>query len=102
MDMHQAGDTPDWTQIPPKARNFWQQIAADTQGFGTPGNALSVLGFTLVVAGLWVVVARSLWEGTFLVGIGRLADLGGGVIAQHTVTQSPVARRLCPGLYKQG
>src|SRR6266446_5236311 len=102
MDMHQAGESPDWTKVPPRNRNFWQQIAADTQGVGTPGNALSVLGFSLVVAGLLVVASRSLWEGTFLVGLGRIADLVDGVIAQRTGTKSPLGRLLDAGLDKAG
>ena len=102
MDMHQAGDKPDWAMIPPNKRNFWQQFAADTQGFGTPGNALSVIGFMCVLCGLWIVVTRSLWEGTILISIGRIADLVDGMIAHRTGTKSPFGRLLDASLDKAG
>ncbi len=102
MDMHQAENTPDWSKVPAKKRNIWQHMAADTQGIGTPGNVLSVIGFCLLVAGLWVVITRSLWEGTALVSAGRLADVIDGMIADRTGTKSPLGRALDAALDKTG
>jgi phosphatidylglycerophosphate synthase len=102
LDLHQAGEAPDWAAVPAAQRNIWQQLAADTQGVGTPGNALSIAGFCLVLAGLWLVATRSLWEGTTMVSIGRLADVADGVIAERTGTKSPLGRLLDAVLDKIG
>ena len=102
MDLHRASKVPDWEVIPPHKRNVWQHMAADTYGVGTPGNFLSVSGFLCVLAGLWIVVAGSLFAGTVLVSVGRLADIADGIIAHRTGTKSPLGRLLDASLDKTG
>ena len=102
MHLHQVTNSPDWSSTPRHKRNFWQRIAAKTNGVGTPGNILSIAGFVLVLIGLWIVVVHSLWEGTFLVGFGRLADILDGIIAHRTGTKSPLGRAIDATLDKIG
>ncbi len=102
MNMYRAGDAPDWAATPSHKRNFWQRIAAQTNGYGTPGNVLSIGGFAMVVVGLYIVAAHSLWEGTLFVGMGRLADILDGVIAHYTGTKSPLGRAIDATLDKIG
>ncbi len=92
--MHQTNEVPDWATVDPADRNIWQQMAADTQGLVTPGNAFSIAGFGLVITGLWLVADRSLWEGTLLVSFGRMADVIDGMVAERTGTKSPLGRLL--------
>lgn len=102
MNLHQINNTPDWSTTPKEKRNFWQRIAARTHGVGTPGNALSIVGFCLVIMGLWVVANHSLWQGTVLVSFGRLADILDGIIAHQTGTKSPLGKVVDATLDKIG
>jgi phosphatidylglycerophosphate synthase len=102
MNMHRAGDAPDWDRTPRDKRNFWQRIAAQTNGYGTPGNVLSIGGFAMVVVGLWIVDTHSIWEGTLFVAFGRLADILDGITAHHTGTKSPLGRGIDAALDKIG
>ena len=102
MNLHRTNKVADWSAIPKHKRNIWQRIAVRTYGVGTPGNALSVAGFCLVVLGLWTVVTHSLWEGTVLISSGRLGDILDGIIAHYTGTKSPLGRAVDALLDKVG
>ena len=66
MNMHYAGDVPDWELTTAAERNAWQQLAAGTRGIATPANVISLAGFGLVLWVLLVMVQGQLGYGTLL------------------------------------
>jgi phosphatidylglycerophosphate synthase len=69
-------------------------MAAKTNGVLTPSNAVTMLGFGLVIWGFVDIAAKQYWLGLALVLIGRLADLLDGWLAQITATKSPIGEFL--------
>lgn len=88
VKLHQAHSTPDWLQVDATHRTKWQRLAAQTHGIITPGNAVSFIGVVLVLVGLGYIVDRQPYVGLVLVGIGRLADIFDGMVAERTGTKS--------------
>ncbi|HVU59554.1 MAG TPA: CDP-alcohol phosphatidyltransferase family protein [Candidatus Saccharimonadales bacterium] len=92
MNMHYAGDVPDWELTTAAERNAWQQLAAGTRGIVTPANVISLAGFGLVLWGLLVMVQGQLGYGTLLLAVGRLCDILDGLTADKTGTKSPLGK----------
>lgn len=91
MNLHHAGRQPDWQDIPPGTANGWQRMARGTHGLVTPGNAISVAGAVLSLAGI-ALLQHSLAAGAVLLVVGRLFDAVDGTVAERTGTKSPVGK----------
>lgn len=90
MQLHHTTGKPDWFAVKKSDYNVWQKLARSTKGIITPGNITTVLGFGLVIAGLWQIYFHHYWLGIFTVSIGRLSDLLDGWLAEKTHTKSPL------------
>ncbi len=90
LNLHISPHRPDWETIPTRDRNSWQKLAAGSKGWLTPANAISLLGATLVLAGLLQLRSEVTITGVVLILIGRLADIADGYIADKTGTKSPL------------
>lgn len=88
--MHRVGRTADWFEIPHEQQNYWQRHAKRSNGWLTPGNAVSLCGFILVLGGLASLLYEQSWLGFALVVLGRCADLLDGAVADKTGTKSPL------------
>jgi phosphatidylglycerophosphate synthase len=94
MDMHRIEGRPEWETAEAANQNFWQRTAASTSGFVTPGNALTVLGFAIALAGLGAALQHRYWLGLAGIIIGRLFDIADGIAADKTGTKSPLGELL--------
>jgi cardiolipin synthase len=90
MNLHRTLGKPDWQSVPLSSRSVWQQTAASTGGFATPGNVLTTFGLGAVVTGLLFVSGKHYPAALALVTCGRLLDLADGWIADRTGTKGPV------------
>lgn len=90
MDLHRAEKKPDWEKLRARHRNFWQRWAARTNGIVTPGNAISALGFVLVLYGLLLIYRGDVAVGMVMVALGRILDMADGYMAHKTGTKSPL------------
>lgn len=72
---------------------MWQRLAARTSGVVTPGNVITLLGLTLVGLGL-IVFEQHRLAGLLLIGVGRVADVADGMIAEATGTKSRLGEAL--------
>lgn len=90
--MHHAEDLPDWELVQPEYRNRWQQIAAETSGIVTPGNAVTVAGHLIAMSS--VIFGKT--SGSRAVGFlaGRSLDVIDGTVASRTGTKSPTGAKL--------
>ncbi len=88
QNLHHADNQPDWERIDPATHNTWQQIAAETNGFVTPGNALSVLGHATSIGS--IVLGRTPEARGLGFFAGRLFDVIDGKVADATGTKSQV------------
>ncbi|HEY8998793.1 MAG TPA: CDP-alcohol phosphatidyltransferase family protein [Candidatus Saccharimonadales bacterium] len=100
MKMHRAGKRGEWEGVKPSVRNVWQRVAARTDGYVTPANAVSVVGIMLVVIGLETFADGNFWRGIILIAVGRFADLLDGAVAERTHTKGPKGEALDAGLDK--
>jgi phosphatidylglycerophosphate synthase len=87
-------DKPDWADVPADARNSWQRIAVATHGYGTLGNAITLSGLALSLVGVGNIRDGKLVVGVCLLGIGRVADILDGYVAEHTKTKSRIGEAL--------
>ena len=90
MNLHRTSGVPDWELVAPNARNGFQAIAAATRGIITPANVITSIGLMLVCAGLVALMNQLYWEGLGLLVIGRLLDVVDGIVAEATLTKSPL------------
>lgn len=90
MKLHFTGMRADWVGVPVSKQNNWQRLAARSFGILTPANGISLVGLVCIVIGLLVMSAHHLWWGIGLLGVGRLADVLDGTVAQYTQTKGPV------------
>ncbi len=90
INMHTAGKKADWQFIKPEKWNYWQKVAARTNGIVTPANILSLLGAAMVIIGFLKFGDGVTLSGLLFIVIGRLADVFDGYIAHHTGTKSPL------------
>jgi phosphatidylglycerophosphate synthase len=100
MNLHRAGGKPQWAGVAAKDRNVWQDLAVSTNGVLTPGNALTICGFALVLSGLVCIMQEQYWLGAAYVAIGRLLDIADGLAAEYTKTKSPLGEQLDAGFDK--
>lgn len=89
-NLHRVGKQADWEMVEPDSRNGWQRIASITRGLITPANAVSLYGAKKVKEGLDDIKQGNILAGSLTVGIGRLADIADGTVADLTGTKSPV------------
>ncbi len=99
MGLHRALE-PDWQSVPLPQRNFLQRLAAQTRGIVTIGNAITLAGFLLVIAGFIGILQSHIVVGVLLIAIGRIADLADGYLADRTGTKSPIGEAFDAGIDK--
>jgi phosphatidylglycerophosphate synthase len=102
MKLHHHSGKPDWEMIAPAERTPWQRLAANTRGFVTPANVVSLVGLGLVLLGLAVLVKHRYIAGLWLIVIGRLCDIIDGAIADRSGTKSPLGEVVDAGFDKLG
>jgi phosphatidylglycerophosphate synthase len=90
----------DWEAIPPPSRTSGQRLAARTHGYITPGNLITMCGVLLSFGGLALLYNHRFGWGLLLLGLGRLADIIDGLIADRTKTKSRVGEALDAGFDK--
>lgn len=89
MDLHHTPGKPQWELLPKEQWNKYQQRAAATNGWDTPGNRESAKGLVITLAGITsVALNQPLW-GLVLIGWGRWKDVKDGKVAAQTGTKSP-------------
>jgi cardiolipin synthase (CMP-forming) len=94
MQLHRTTGKPDWIVVPPGSHNLWQRLAVRTHGIGTPSNAVTLVGFVLVLIGLQQMLNQHYLLGTVLLVTGRLCDILDGWLAELTGTKSPLGELL--------
>jgi cardiolipin synthase (CMP-forming) len=94
MQLHRTTGKPDWIFVPPESHNRWQRLAVRTHGIGTPSNAVTLVGFVLVLIGLQQILNQHYLLGTVLLLTGRLCDILDGWLAELTGTKSPIGELL--------
>lgn len=94
MQLHRTTGKPDWLAVPPVSHNIWQRVAVRTHGIGTPSNAVTLVGFVLVLIGLQQILTQHYLLGTVLLITGRLCDILDGWVAELTRTKSPLGELL--------
>lgn len=94
MNLHHTSGKPDWEYVDKHEYNPWQRLGASTKGVMTPGNTLTIVGFTLVIIGLYEIVSQHFWMGAGLLALGRLLDIADGWVADATGTKSPLGELL--------
>lgn len=90
MNLHRTHQHPDWHAVAAEDRSVWQRLAAATRGIVTPGNIITLVGLTMVLAGLGALLGQYYWLAGALVLAGRLCDLLDGWAADATGTKSPL------------
>jgi phosphatidylglycerophosphate synthase len=100
MQLHRTTGKADWLAIPPQSHNIWQRIAARTHSIVTPGNAVTIAGFALVLIGLQETLRQHYVAGTVLLATGRICDILDGWLAELTRTKSPLGELLDAGIDK--
>lgn len=95
MHLHRVTGKSDWSAVPARDRNGWQQVAAGTHGVVTIGNFFSLLGLASVPYGLYVILVLNQYRyGAFVLLAGRLCDLLDGWLADRTRTKSPLGEAI--------
>lgn len=74
----------------PKDYNIAQKIAVKTKGIITPGNAVTLIGFLIVLYGLFLLIKQEILLGAVALAIGRMFDILDGVIADATKTKNDI------------
>lgn len=90
VKLHRVGRSADWDKLKSRQRNFWQRLAVSTHGIITPGNAISVIGFIMVLWGLGSLYNKYMVSGIVAITIGRILDIADGILADKTGTKSPL------------
>jgi len=91
-DLHRADAVPQWETVDPSEWNQYQRRAAETNGWDTPGNRLSLEGAIETTVGLGLIYLdkpATTVLGAALVTVGRVRDLQDGKRAEETGTKSP-------------
>lgn len=94
MNLHRTDKLPEWELIPPADWNEYQQRAAETNGWDTPGNRETLKGIVGTSAGLYAIHQEHYLLGAGLVGYGRWKDIRDGQRAEETGTKSPKGEAL--------
>lgn len=96
MHSHAPNIVADWELVAPDKRNPWQQRAAETKGWDTPGNRETAKGALLSFAGVALIASGRTALGTALFTIGRYKDTRDGKVADETGTKSPLGAMIDP------
>lgn len=88
MNLHRANSAPEWETVPPEERNIFQKIAAKTNGWVRPADAVSIIGLGLVLDGLYDISQNQKLSGVIKIGFGRGMDVADGIVADKTGTKS--------------
>ncbi len=102
MKLHRADVKPDWLNVPVKNRSSIQKLAFVTSGVITPGNIATIIGFVMVLIGLWLIAEQDYLTGLCLLAVGRSFDVLDGYLAELTATKSPLGEKLDAGFDKLG
>jgi len=94
MKLHRVEGVSDWETTAQADMNHWQRLAARTGSVVTPGNILSVIGFSLSLSGLIVLFADRFWLSLALLAVGRLLDLADGWVADKTATKCRLGEKI--------
>ena len=108
INPHTPDKMPDWELIPEENRNAFQNIAAQTNGIATVGNAITYIGYSLTNSGLSDVehgysLAESgvldlaelmTQKGNRKNRVGRVLDIVDGIAADKTGTKSPLGEKI--------
>lgn len=94
MQLHRAGNAPDWQKIPEDQWNPFQRFAARTRGVVTPANFITLIGLGLVLYGGLAVFQHHYWLGLACIVLGRLADILDGWVADRTGTKNTLGEFL--------
>jgi phosphatidylglycerophosphate synthase len=94
MNSHRADRVADWNKVEPSKRNVLQKVAAATRGVVTLGNVATVTGGAFVAAGLIDVHNGRTKKGVRKIAVGRLFDIGDGILADWSKTKSPLGEAL--------
>jgi len=95
LNLHRSDTKPDWELVKPDQRNFWQMVASNTNGIITPANFVSITGALLVLIGLSQLEQGFIpLTALVLIGVGRLADILDGYIADKTATKGPLGEAI--------
>ncbi len=94
MKLHRTGKVADWRRTRRGRYNTWQKIAAETGGWITPANILSVGGLLFVAYGGYLLISDDYYAGFLTIVVGRLADLVDGYVADNTGTKSPLGEMI--------
>jgi phosphatidylglycerophosphate synthase len=100
MNLHRVDKKPDWELVEPEQHTVIQRIAANTNGYVTPGNGITLAGGALVAAGLTDIYNGNTYRGIALATAGRFADLFDGMVAHKTGTKSAKGEALDAGMDK--
>ena len=92
LNLHHAGQKPDWEYVQPDKRGRWQRLAARTNGIVTPANFISAAGLFITLLGLLAVLYGQILSGAAAVILGRLFDTVDGAIAALSGTKSPAGQ----------
>ncbi|MBC7707800.1 CDP-alcohol phosphatidyltransferase family protein [Polaromonas sp.] len=94
MQLHRSKDQPEWNGLSADNQNSWQRSAQRTNGVVTPGNIITVIGFTTALAGIVAITKEHYWYGFVGLLTGRLLDIADGWAADFTSTKSPLGEAL--------
>ena len=94
MELNVSRKKPDWEYIDKAQYNFFQKWASKTNGIITPGNAASVVGFSLVHSGLRDLRNKNRPKALIKIFGGKLLSAADGTISDLTNTKSPKGRAL--------
>ncbi len=94
MNLHHTDKISQWEKTDPNDWNFFQKIAARTNGVVTPGNVISLAGLALVMSGIREIDRGKTLRGISKVGVGRICDVLDGMAAEVTKTKSPLGEAI--------
>ena len=100
MDLHRHTGKPDWELVPESDRTPVQRLAAKTNGWLTPANAVTFASNISSFAGLYYLSRDKTKLGLLCLAIGRCGDGLDGIVAQYYGVKSPLGEALDAGFDK--
>lgn len=94
MNLHRAGEVPEWDTTPRENWNIFQKLAARTGKTVTPANILDVACLGLFFSGLRDISKGKTFKGVLKLGAARLGDMVDGTVAEATKTKSPLGEAI--------
>src|SRR5687767_888152 len=88
--LHTRKQKADWEYVKQNDRTHVQRVAAATNGFLTPSNAVSIVGLARVGWSLVLTAREPLASGLLFIILARLADSADGFRADRTQTTTRV------------